>query len=181
VNNDDSPVDAAMDTRRDMATILNAARRLVRNPADLKTTRLAVNPDYEWVEGKRKFRGYNATQSLEITLRDVSKVDSLLGDLLKSRISTLGNLEFFHSKADTLRREALLYATRNARDNATRICEAVGLACEEILAVRMVGAGAGGAPEPMPVFRMAKDAGSMPVQAGMLTFTATVEADFKIK
>jgi uncharacterized protein YggE len=183
VNNDGSPVDAALDTRRDMATILAAARRLVKDPADLKTTRLAVNPEYEWIEGKRKFRGYNATQTLEITLRDVSKVDSLLGDLLKSKLTTLGNLEFAHSKADQLRREALLYATRNARDNAAKICEGLGLVCDEVGAVRMSGVGSGPVPyESAQMFRMAKDGGnSMPVQTGMLTFTATVEADFKIK
>ena len=180
VNNDDDPVDAANDTRRNMATILNAARRFVRNPADLKTTRLSINPEFEWVEGKRKFRGYAASQTVEITVRDLPKIDSLLGDLIRSKFTNLGNLEFLHSKADTLHREALLLATRNARDNATRICEAVGLVCDEIMAVRMQGTGPG--PEVAPMFRMAKDAGnSMPVQAGMLTFTATVEADFKIK
>ena len=179
-NNDDSPVDAAMDTRRDMNTILAAARRLVRDPADLKTTRLAINPEYEWVEGKRKFRGYNATQSLEITVRDVSKIDSLLGDLLKSKLTTLGNLEFSHSKAETYRREALLFATRNARDNAAKMCEAIGLACDELLSARMQGSSSG--PEGVPMYRLAKsDASGMPVQLGMLTFTATVEADFKVK
>ncbi len=177
--NDGSPIDAAMDTRRDMATIVAAARRLVRDPADLKTTRLAVNPEYEWVEGKRKFRGYNASQTLEITVRDLSKIDSLLGDLLRSKLSTLGNLEFSHSKAESLRREALLFATRNARDNAAKICEAIGLVCDELLAARMQGAGG---QEGAPMFRMAKDiSGGMPVQAGMLTYSATVEADFKVK
>lgn len=182
VNNDGSPVDAAMETRRAMATIVAAARRLIRDQADLRTTRLAVNPEYEWVEGKRKFRGYNATQSLEITIRDVSKVDSLLGDLLRAKVSTLGNLEFFHSKADLLRREALLHATRNARDNAAKICEALGLVCDEVAAVRMSGPSGPIPFEGAQMFRMAKDAGnSMPVQAGMLTFSATVEADFKVK
>ena len=180
VNNDDSPTDAAIDTRKDMATVLAATRRFVRNPADLKTTRLAINPVYEWVEGKRKFRGYDASQTVEITVRDLSKIDSLLGDVSRSELSTLGNLEFHHSKADTLTREALLFATRNARDNATRICESVGLVCDEILSVRMQGTG-GSEGAPM-MFRMAKDAGNgIPVQPGMLTFRATVEADFKIK
>ena len=181
VSNDDSPVDAAMETRRNMNTILTAARRLVKDPADLKTTRLAVNPEYEWIEGKRKFRGYNATQSLEITVRDLPKIDSLLGDLLKSKLTTLGNLEFTHSKADAYRREALLVATRNARDNAAKMCEAITLVCDEVLSVRMQGSSGGPEGAPM-MFRMAKDAGnSMPVQLGMLTFSAMVEADFKIK
>ena len=183
VNNDDSPTDAAVDTRKDMANVVAATRRFVRTPADLKTTRLAINPEYEWVEGKRKFRGYNATQTLEITVRDLSKIDSLLGDLSRSELTTLGNLEFLHSKADSLRREALTGATLNARSNAAKICEALGVVCDELLAARMSGGGQGPMPfEGAPVFRMAKsDASGIPVQAGMLTFSAGVEADFKIK
>jgi uncharacterized protein YggE len=181
VNNDGSPLDAAKDTRKDMATIVAAARRFVRNPNDLLTTRLAVNPVYEWVEGKRKFRGYDASQTLEITLRDVSKVDSLIAELLKTNLTTLGNLEFRHSKSDSLHREALAVATRDARDNAFKICGSLGLTCDEIMSVRMSGTGQG----PMPLanqFRMAKaDGGGMPVQMGVLTFTAMVEADFKLK
>jgi uncharacterized protein YggE len=182
VNNDDSPIDAAKDTRKDMAAILAAARRLVRNPADLRTTRVSINPEYEWVEGKRKFRGYAASQTLEITVRDLSKLDSLMEDLTRAKITTLGSLEFQHSKADSLRREALAYATQNARLNAAKICEPLGVACNEILGIRMAGTAG---PGPMPMFaeRMIKSdaASNAPLQAGVLTFSASVEADFKLK
>jgi len=182
LNNDNSPVDAAKDTRKDMATILAAARRLVRNPADLRTARLSINPEYEWVDGKRKFRGYAASQTLEITVRDLSKIDSLMEDITRAKVNTVGNLEFQHSKADSLRREALAWAIQNARLNAAKMCEPLGLACNEILAVRM---GGSNGPGPMPMFAerlMKSDAGGgAPLQIGTLTFSASVDADFKLK
>jgi uncharacterized protein YggE len=182
-NNDDSPVDASADTRKAMNAILAAARKSVPNAADLRTTRISINPEYEWVEGKRKFRGYVASQSLEITLRDVSKIDSLLEHLNKAPLTTLGNLDFRHSKADSLQRAARVLAIRNAAENAKSLCAAAGRSCDVLTGVRMGGAD-GPVPFPMEfkAMRMAADAGTaMPVQPGTLTFSAMVEADYRLK
>lgn len=180
-NNDNSPLDAAEDTQKDMGIILVAARQVVQKAGDLRTTRLSINPEYEWVEGKRKFRGYNATQSLEITLQDPSKIESLLEGMLKAPISTLGNLEFRHSQADSLNREATVLAMRDAGVNARTLCEAVKRSCEELLAARMTGFGGTG-PRPMMEYKaMRADAGGANVQPGVLSFTASVEADYRLK
>jgi uncharacterized protein YggE len=184
-NNDGSPADASADTRKAMNGILAAARKSVPNATDLRTTRISINPEYEWVDGKRKFRGYVASQSLEITLRDVSRLDSLLEHLNKSSFTTLGNIEFRHSKADSLVREARALAIRDAAVNAAGLCAAAGRSCDELLGARAAGT-AGPGPMPMMEFKgarmMAADAGTgMPVQPGLLTFSADVEADYRLK
>ena len=185
VNDDDSPVEASADTRKAMNGILAAARKIVSNPNDLRTTRISINPEYEWVEGKRKFRGYVASQTLEITLRDLSKLDSLLEHLNKSSFTTLGNIDFRHSKADSLYREARALAVKNAAENAKSLCAAAGRSCDELMGVR-AGGTMGDAPGPFPAAEFkslrAADAGSaMPVQPGQLIFSASVEADFRLK
>jgi uncharacterized protein YggE len=183
-NNDDSPADASADTRKAMNGILAAARKSVANPNDLRTTRISINPEYEWVEGKRKFRGYVASQSLEITLRDLSRLDSLLEHVNKTSFTSMGNLEFRHSKADSLQREARSLAIRDAAVNASSLCAAAGRSCDELLGAR---AGFSGGQGPVPMeFKAARmmsaDAGTgMPVQPGQLTFSAEVEADYRLK
>jgi uncharacterized protein YggE len=182
-NNSGSPLDASNDTRKDMNQIVVAARKGVKDTIrDLRTTRISVNPEYEWVEGKRKDRGYTATQTLEITVKDVSKIEILLEALLKAPVYTLGNLEFRHSKADSLRREAGALAIKDAGENARNLCGAVKRSCEELLAARMAGT-TGPAPFPAAEFKaMRADAGGgMPVQPGTLTFSAMVEADYRLK
>jgi uncharacterized protein YggE len=182
-NNSSSPLDAASDTRKDMNQILSAARKIVRDSIrDVRTTRISVNPEYEWVEGKRKFRGFTASQSLEITLFDVSKAEALLEAVMDKPVYTVGNLEFRHTKADSLYRAASALAMRNAAENAKNICNAAKRSCEELIGVRTAGT-AGPAPYPQAEFKaMRADAGGgMPVQPGTLVFSASVEADYKLK
>lgn len=176
--------EAADEVRKAMDAILKAARPAVRGPEDLRTTRLTVNPDYDWADGVRKFRGYTASQSIEITVRDLSKVEKLTESLFATSMTGLGGLEMRHSQADSLRREALTLATRDARDNAAKICAAVGRACGDLLSARMAGT-AGPVPPPMFAAEMRlqkSDAGNgAPLQAGVLTYSAAVEADFRLK
>lgn len=175
--------EAAGEVRRSMDAILKAARKAARSDDDLRTGRVSVRPEYDWAEGKSVFRGYTAAQSLEITVRDLSKVESLTEDLFAAPVTSLGGLQLLHSKADSLRREALALAVRDARDNAATICAAAGRTCGDMIAVRMQGAGLSA---PAPVFAEARafkaDAGGgAQVAAGLLTFSAAVEADYRLK
>jgi uncharacterized protein YggE len=185
-NKGSSPLSASNDTRKDMNQILGAVRKLVRDSVrDLRTTRISVNPEYEWTDGKRKFRGFTASQTLEITVFDVSKIEALLDAVMNKPVSTLGNLEFRHTKADSLGRAASALAMQNAAENARSLCGAAKRSCEELVGVRMGGA-AGPGPFPGAEFKAARmmgaDAGGgMPVQPGVLAFVATVDADYLLK
>jgi uncharacterized protein YggE len=175
--------EAAAETRKSMDAIVKAGRKAARSADDLRTGRLSVNPEYDWTDGKRVFRGYTASQSLEITIRDLSKVEGLTEDLFAAPVTSLGGLQMMHSAADSLRREALALAVRDARDNAAKICAAAARQCGEAVAIRMQGAGA--APMPMYVearaFKAADAGGGAQVEAGLLTFSASVEADYRLK
>jgi uncharacterized protein YggE len=184
-NNASSPLSASNDTRKDMNQILSAARKIVRDSMrDVRTTRISVNPEYEWVEGKRKFRGFTAVQGLEITLYDVTKIEALLEAVMDKPVHTLNNLEFRHTKADSLRSAASVLAIRDAAKNAGNLCGAVKRSCEELAGVRMGGSsGPGPGPFPMAEFKAmrADVSGGMPVQVGTLVFSATVDADYVLK
>ncbi len=183
-NNSSLPLSASSDTRKDMNQILGAARKYVRDSIrDVRTTRISVNPEYEWVEGKRKFRGFTASQSLEITIFDITKIEALLEAVMDKPVYTVGNLEFRHTKADSLVRAASILAMRNAAENARTLCTAAKRSCDELAGVRTAGA-SGPGPMPMGEFKMLRaDAGGggMPVQPGTLVFSSSVEADYRLK
>lgn len=182
-NNSGSPLSASNSTRKDMNQILSAARKIVKDSIrDVRTTRISVNPEYEWVEGKRKFRGFVASQTLEITLYDVGRVEALLEAVMDAPVYTVGNLEFRHTKADSLYRAASILAMRNSADNARTLCTAAKRSCDELLSVRTAGT-SGPGPMPMGEFKMmrADASGGMPVQPGTLVFSTSVEADYRLK
>ena len=73
-----TPREAAQEARKGIEAALAAARKVVRDTADLRTARVSLTPEYDWRDGKRVFRGYSAGQTLEITVRDLSKLEGLL-------------------------------------------------------------------------------------------------------
>lgn len=178
-----TPRDAAAEVRKAMDAALAQVRKVVKDSTDLHTARVSLNPEYDWNEGKRVFRGYAASQTLEITVRDLAKIETLLGDLFKTTITGLNGPDFRHSKADSLRREAGALAVRDAAANAKVLCAAAGRTCDELVSLRAGGTSGPHYPAPeFKVMRMSADAGSaMPVQPGLLTFSASVEADYRLK
>lgn len=179
-----TPRAAADEVRKTLNDVLRIARKAVRDTGDLRTARIGLNPEYDWADGKRVFRGYTASQSLEITLRDLTKIEGLLEELFKTSISGINGPDFRHSKADSLRREAGALAMRDAAGNAQNLCGAAKRSCDELIGARMAGSSNPG-PFPAAEFksmRAATDAGTaMPVQPGTLTFSAMVEADYQLK
>lgn len=178
-----TPREAAAEVRKAMDAALGVVRKVVTDSSDIRTARVSLNPQYDWNEGKRVFRGYAASQTLEVTVRDLARIESLLGDLFKTSITGLNGPDFRHSRADSLQREAGARAVRDAAANAAVLCAAAGKTCDELLSLRA--GGSGGPQFPVAEFkavRMSADAaGSMPVQPGLLNFTATVEADYRMK
>lgn len=178
-----TPRDAGAEVRKAMEAALVPVRKAVKDTADVRTARISLHPQYDWVDGKRVFRGYAASQTLEVTVRDLGKVEALLGELFKTSITGLNGPDFRHSQADSLQREAGARAVRDAAANAAVLCAAAGKTCEDLVSLRA--GGTGGPHVPVAEFkavRMSADAaGSMPVQPGVLAFTASVEAVYRMK
>src|SRR5690606_6722746 len=125
-----TPREAAAEVRKAMDAALGHVRKAVKDSSDLRTARISLNPQYDWNDGQRVFRGYAASQTLEVTVRDLAKVETLLGDLFKTSITGLNGPDFRHSKADSLRREAGALAVRDAAEYAAVLCAAAGKTCD---------------------------------------------------
>lgn len=179
-----TPKEAGAETARAMREILTAARKMVRDTADLRTARLQLNPEYDWnsSRGERKLRGYAASQTLEVTLRDLSRLEDLLDALFQAPLTGLGGPDFRHSRADSLTRAAHALAMKDAAVNARVLCEAAERRCDRLIAARMSG-GNGDPVHPMPEARMmmADSKAGMPVQPGLLTFSGSVTAEYRLE
>ncbi len=175
--------DAVTETQKAMTEVTEAAGKTVSDSGDIRTTRISANKDFEWVNGANVFKGYSAGQSVEITLRDLSKMETLTEALLNTRVSAINDLEFSRSDMDSLREEANVLAMRDAKKNVQDMCRSVDLSCEELVSASTVAA-----PDQVPVIQnsprmmMAKAAPQgISVKPGLMTFSAAVEATYRTK
>ena len=116
--------------------ILAIARRHNVKPEDVQTSQISVQPKYNTddmeYEARRNIRrvliGYQVSKTVAIRLREISRFDVMLADILKAGITRLSNLEFRDSQIRKHRDEARRMAIRAAKEKATLLAGEIGQA-----------------------------------------------------
>ena len=114
--------------------ILAIARKYGVKPEDVQTSQISVQPkyntddmEYEARRGiKRVLIGYQVSKTVAVRLRDLSRFDEMLADILKAGITRLSNLEFRDSQLRKHRDEARRMAIRAAKEKAALLAGEIG-------------------------------------------------------
>lgn len=115
-------------TDEDVKKILAIARTYKIEAQDVQTDYIRISERYsDYVQGKpREFKGYAVTQTTNIVLKDISRFESLLADLVKAGISDLSSVAFRASKIRTYMDRARSLAMRAAKEKATAMAGEIG-------------------------------------------------------
>lgn len=105
------------------AAVLKSIKKWGLAPADVQTQRVSVNPAYDY-ESKKTF--IHASQSITLLLRDLSKYDSLITELVSVGITTISSVEFQSSQQAKLQSSVRKLAMQNALEKAQDYLSVVG-------------------------------------------------------
>lgn len=98
--------------------------------ADVQTNRVSLGPEYEYRDtgGERRYVlvGYKAAQTIAITLRDITKYETLLTGLLKAGVNRVDSVEFRTSEPRKHKDQARIMAVKAAREKAEALAGALG-------------------------------------------------------
>lgn len=102
---------------------------------DLKTTNFSINPRYEWRKdgNERIFVGYEVSQSLEIKIRDLSKIGELIEGATGEGANQVGNLYFAVDNQDKISSEARQKAIDEAKTKAQELSSQLGVKLGKIV------------------------------------------------
>ncbi|MFV8393368.1 SIMPL domain-containing protein [Flavobacterium sp. LB2P6] len=92
--------------------VLKFIKKMNLAPADYKTQRVSLNPQYDY---EKKKHSYNATQTIEILLRDLSNYDELMEGLVDQGINRIDAVTFQSSKLAQYQSEARKLAMKDAK------------------------------------------------------------------
>ena len=97
--------------------------------SDFKTTQVSLNKSYDY---EKKKQTYQASQSIAIVLKDITKYDELMMGLMDNGINSINNVEFKSSKMEQHKSEArklaILDAKKKAEDYVTVLNQKIGKA-----------------------------------------------------
>lgn len=104
-------------------SVLKLIKKMNLAPTDYKTQRVSLNPQYDY---EKKKTSYNATQTIEIFLRDLSKYDELMDGLVSQGINRIDNVVFQSSNLAKYQSEARKIAMKDAKLKAEDYVSVLG-------------------------------------------------------
>lgn len=146
---------------------------------DIQTQGLRLNPVYTRGDddgGERTLTGFEAQNSVSITVRNLESLGELLDTTVEAGANTIEGIRFQVEDAQALRAEAREEAMNDAIDKAEQLTELAGAELGEVLTISETGV----TPPPRPVALEAEAAAgaaqAVPVSPG----TETIETDLQV-
>jgi len=122
-----------------MNAVISAIKGLGVDEKDLKTTSFNINPLYQYEKetlygtGKRTLYGYEVNQSLEVKIRDLSKIGQLIEGAAAAGANQVGDLWFTIDKEDELKAQAREEAIKKAKLKAEILAKQLGVKLVRII------------------------------------------------
>lgn len=119
--------------------IIAETKKFGIEPKDVKTRRISVDMLYEYIQGKdekvldeygdevgrKVFKGYEVSKSIEVLLRDVSKFEAFYSALLETGLTEINSVTFSTSKIREFKDQARTEAMKAAKEKASAMAGAV--------------------------------------------------------
>lgn len=125
--------DAVAETEAAINQMMAVCKKYVNDTADIKVSNISTDKSYDYTNGHERFNGYQAAQVLDITLRDITKLEKFTEELLATKISRIDNVRYNHTKADSIMREVNLLALEDARKTAEKMYGKMNVQLGDIL------------------------------------------------
>ena len=117
-----------------MNAVINAVKSKGVDEKDLKTTSFNIYPRYEYIErsdiypsGKRVLAGYEIRQSLQVKIREMDKIGTIIESATSAGSNQVGDLQFTIDDQDAIKAQARTAAIEKAKDKAKNIASDLGV------------------------------------------------------
>lgn len=177
--------DARGEVDKGVNAVLKLTRDLEIDPKFVRTTRVQVQPEYDWNnEGRdRRLLGYYVARQVEIEVRQLDQLGTLLERAFAAGVNQIGDPQLDSSRRRDLEREALGKAVADARLNAETLAKAAGA---KVGAPRTMSASSGVVTPPAPMRAKMLSASAetgdaaQSYQRGEMSFNAQVQIEYDL-
>ena len=115
--------------------LVNQIKKLGIDAKDIKTISYSVYPQYDYTAPSQRINGYQVSTSYEITIRDLTKINDVLGNATSFGANSVGSVAF--DLSDDLKKqklnEARDQAVSEAKTKAAGLAKAAGITLGKII------------------------------------------------
>ncbi len=172
----------------DMNKVLAAVKALGIDDKDIKTQSFYLQPSYDYVDGRQRLRGYEATQSLEVKVRDLDKVGDVLTAATDNGANQANGVTFTVEEPDAKKDEARTEAIADAKAKAEALASQLGQTLGDVQSFNESGNGwyppvmyMDKTTEAYGVGGGARDQAAVPMPSGEQDITVNVTITYELK
>lgn len=164
-----------------MAKVVAAIRAAGVADRDVQTAGVNLNPQYRYVENQPlAITGYQATNTVNVTVRDVAKLGRILDALVATGANQINGPTFDIDQKEPVYDEARRAALAKAQARAEMYAKSLGLRVRRIVSIDE--GGGMSPPRPVPMYAMAKAARdeATPISPGENVLSVNLNVVFEL-
>jgi len=144
-------------------------------PKDINSANLRTQPDYDYKDGKSILKGYRAVRTVEVTVRQLDKLNSLLDGALKAGLNEIRSVSLGVAQPEKYKDEARKAAIDDAVRQAQQLASGFNSKLGPVYSVRYHVSNY----QPSPMVRMMKSEAA-PVSAQDTYEQPTIQFDDQV-
>lgn len=156
---------------------------------DIQTNYISVEMQYSDDEDDEKpkvFLGYQISKKIVLTLRDMSRIESLLSDVIKAGVNRVENIDFRTTEIRKHKDKARLMAIRAAQEKAIALTKEIGQTIGKAYSITEEGTGGSSTSNNFSVNTSGSAGGDYSdaegtIAIGQIPVTARVTVSFELK
>ncbi|WP_421383985.1 SIMPL domain-containing protein [Bacillus salacetis] len=159
--------------------ILNSFKQNGIAEKDIQTSTYQIYPQYDYIDGKQMFKGYEVRQVFSVKIRAIEKIGEIIDDAVQSGANIIERVQFAVAEPEVYYQQALKKAYNDAFKKAQVLAKSSGttlnplpLEINEDSSIPMI-------PRPGKAFVLAAES-TAPVQPGEVGITARLTVKYKL-
>ncbi|MFA5169154.1 MAG: SIMPL domain-containing protein [Candidatus Paceibacterota bacterium] len=126
---------ATSESSEKMNSIIEYLKNNSVEEKDIKTTSFNIYPVYSWEDktGKRNLDGYEVSQTIQVKIRDLTKVGDIISNATRLGANDISSLSFTVDDDEKVKEEAKELAIKDAREKAKNLEKSLGVRLVKIV------------------------------------------------
>ena len=158
------------------AQVINSIKSMGVLPEYIQTQNYNIRPNYDYIDGKQVFRGYEVSNNLKVIITNINSAGEIIDTAVKNGANNVSGINFIVSDQTKYYYEALRLATTDAQNKASVIANKLSVRLNIIpIQINEIDKGT---ITPLGVMTLKQASGATPIEAGENAITADIEAVF---
>lgn len=144
----------------------------------IQTTAYTISPNYDYIEGKQVFRGYEVQNAITVKITDIGQAGTVIDTAIQNGANHVSAIQFKIEGSDAYYQQALNLALVNALAKAKSMAETMQIPIQ-LIPIEIVEESHNVAPVLYKSIQLSNQEFMTPIEQGAIPITASVRVKFQ--